>query len=74
VSFLIVSVIEMTFSCVLFGVMVCLSAVTVIALFANSCECNVLDPSVRKKAKKTILNKFVCNGINAIFVKIWFNY
>jgi hypothetical protein len=29
---------------------------------------------VRKKANKTILNKFVCNGINAIFVEIWLSY
>ena len=36
----------------------------------NSCEYILLDPIVRKIANKTILNKFVCKGLNTIFVKI----
>jgi len=30
------------------------------------------NPIVRKKHSKTISNKFVRKGLNAIFVKIWF--
>jgi len=36
-----------------------------------SCEYNLPHPSVRKNDNKTILNKFVCKGLNAIFVKVW---
>jgi hypothetical protein len=40
-------------------------------LFFISCEYNLPHPSVRKNDIKTILNKFVCKGLNAIFVKVW---
>jgi hypothetical protein len=36
-----------------------------------SCEYRLPHPIVRKNDIKTILNKFVCNGLNAIFVKVW---
>ena len=37
--------------------------------FVISWEYNLQDPIVRKIDNKTILNKFVCKGFNAIFVK-----
>jgi hypothetical protein len=40
--------------------------------FLISWEYKLPNPIVRKKDNKTILNKFVCKGLNAIFVKIWF--
>jgi hypothetical protein len=36
-----------------------------------SCEYTLPEPRERNNDNKTILNKFVCNGINAIFVKLW---
>ena len=38
--------------------------------FVISWEYNLQDPIVRKIDNKTILNKFVCKGFNAIFVKM----
>jgi hypothetical protein len=32
---------------------------------------SVLQPIVRKNDNKTILNKFVCKGLNTFFVKLW---
>jgi hypothetical protein len=43
----------------------------VVCFFFISWENNLQDPIVRKIDNKTILNKFVCKGLNAIFVKIW---
>jgi glutaminase len=40
-----------------------------ILLVAGSWEYVLANPIVRKIADKTILNKFVCKGINTIFVK-----
>jgi hypothetical protein len=50
---------------------VCFSAGNAFFLVFISCEYNLPHPSVRKNDNKTILNKFVCKGLNAIFVKVW---
>jgi hypothetical protein len=40
-----------------------------VVFLAISCEYNLQEPTVRKIDNKTILNKFVFKGFNAIFVK-----
>ena len=39
--------------------------------FVISWEYNLPEPNDRRIDNKTILNKFVCKGLNAIFVKLW---
>ncbi|MNE13865.1 hypothetical protein D3C80_1067160 [compost metagenome] len=50
---------------------VCFTAGKGFFLFFISCEYKLPQPIVRKNDIKTILNKFVCKGLNAIFVKLW---
>ena len=52
----------------------CVLAGRAVVFFVISCEYSFADPIVRKNDNKTILNKFVFKGFNAIFVKIWLVY
>ncbi|GAA3778042.1 hypothetical protein GCM10022423_37180 [Flavobacterium ginsengiterrae] len=53
------------------GLLVCFPAGKDFFLGFISCEYELPHPIVRKNDIKTILNKFVCKGLNTIFVKLW---
>ena len=55
----------------LMGFSVCFLADIAFFFFTISWEYNVPEPNESKNDSKTILNKFVYKGLNAIFVKLW---
>jgi hypothetical protein len=54
-----------------FGLSACFTVGKAVFFVLVSCEYNLPPPNDRKNDNKTILNKFVCKGLNAIFVKVW---
>ena len=53
------------------GLSVCFTVGNGFFLFFISCEYKLPHPNFNKNYNKTILNKFLCKSLNAIFVKLW---